>query len=233
MNQVSAIIPAAGIGSRFGEPKQFKILAGHTLFFHSLKIFLYSNFIKEIILVVPQHYTEIIYNDLKSISYKKRVKIISGGDHRQDSVKKGLNVSSESTNLVCIHDAARPFVTENMIERSILACKKYDGSVVALPSVDTVKLSDNGQIKETLDRKRVWLAQTPQSFIKDKLIAAFEHADKNNIIGTDESKLMEVMGFSIKLIEGDPTNFKITTREDWERANQICIRKSMKKDSEE
>ena len=137
-----------------------------------------------------------------------------------------MSASSSSANLICIHDAVRPFVTENMIANSIFACENYDGAVVALPSRDTVKLSNNGLVKETLDRRFIWLAQTPQTFNKDKLVVAFDNADQNDIIATDEAALMEAMGFSIALVEVHPTNFKITTQDDWERAEQLLHRKT-------
>ena len=115
-----------------------------------------------------------------------------------------------------------------MIANSISACENHDGAVVALPSRDTVKLSENNQIKETLDRRLVWLAQTPQTFKKDKLMAAFDNADRNNITATDEAALMEAMGFSVALVEGHPNNFKITTQDDWGRAEQLFLRKTQR-----
>ena len=226
MNQVSVIIPAAGVGSRFGEEKQFKLLGGRPLLFYSLQPFLESSIIQEIIVVVPGNQITSIHRDLMSMSVGKPIKVIAGGERRQDSVENGVSVSSSSANLICIHDAARPFVTENMIANSISACENYDGAVVALPSRDTVKLSNNGLVKETLDRKFIWLAQTPQTFNKDKLVVAFDNADQNDIIATDEAALMEAMGFSIALVEGHPTNFKITTQDDWERAEQHLLRKN-------
>jgi len=226
MNQVSVIIPAAGAGSRFGEEKQFKLLGGRPLLFYSLQPFLESNIIQEVIVVVPGNQTTSIQRDLMSMSAGKPIKVISGGVRRQDSVENGLSASSSSANLICIHDAVRPFVTENMIANSISACENYDGAVVALPSRDTVKLSNNGLVKETLDRRFIWLAQTPQTFNKDKLVVAFDNADQNDIIATDEAALMEAMGFSIALVEGHPTNFKITTQDDWERAEQHLLRKT-------
>ena len=125
-------------------------------------------------MVVPENQTAYIQRGLISMSAGKPVKVIAGGVRRQDSVKNGVSASAASATLVCIHDAARPFVTENMIANSISACENYDGAVVALPSRDTIKLSENDQIKETLDRRLVWLAQTPQTFKKDKLMAALE-----------------------------------------------------------
>ena len=226
MNQVSVIIPAAGVGSRFGEEKQFKLLGGRPLLFYSLQPFLESSIIQEIIVVVPGNQITSIHRDLMSMSVGKPIKVISGGVRRQDSVENGVSASSSSANLICIHDAVRPFVTENMIANSISACENYDGAVVALPSRDTVKLSENDQIKETLDRSLIWLAQTPQTFKKDKLMAAFDNADRNNITATDEAALMEAMGFSIALVEGHPNNFKITTQDDWERAVQLFLRKT-------
>ena len=226
MNQVSVIIPAAGVGSRFGEEKQFKLLGGRPLLFYCLQPFLESNIIHEVIVAVPENQTTSIHRDLISMSPGKPITVIAGGVRRQDSVENGVSVSSSSANLICIHDAARPFVTENMIANSISACENYDGAVVALPSRDTVKLSNNGIVKETLDRRFIWLAQTPQTFNKDKLVAALDNADQNDIIATDEAVLMEAMGFSIALIEGHPTNFKITTRDDWERAEQYLLRKT-------
>ena len=226
MNQVSAIIPAAGAGTRFGEVKQFKLLAGRPLLFHSLKPFLASSIIQEVIVVVPENQTASIQRDLISMSAGKPVKVIAGEVRRQDSVKNGVSASAASATLVCIHDAVRPFVTKNIIANSISVCENHDGAVVALPSRDTVKLSENDQIKETLDRSLIWLAQTPQPFKKDKLMAAFDNADRNNITATDEAALMEAMGFSIALVEGHPNNFKITTQDDWERAVQLFLRKT-------
>ena len=97
-------------------------------------------------------------------------------------------------------------------------CEFFDGVVVGTPIKDTVKISGNGMVKETLEREKIWLAQTPQCFHKNKLIQAFDNAETENLTGTDESALMEAMGFSIKLVDGDTSNFKITTKNDWIRA---------------
>ena len=226
MKKISAIIPAAGIGSRFGEAKQFKLLDGIPLLFHSLKIFLSSNIIKEIVLVISEDQIEFIRYNLNSIDSTKPIIVVSGGPRRQDSVKNGLNATFSSASLICIHDAARPFVTENLIEKSIFASRNCDGAVLALPIRDTVKLEENNLVKKTLDRSLIWLTQTPQTFKKDKLTLAFDNAEKNNITGTDESVLMEEMGFPIALVQGNSNNFKITTKNDWERAEHYCIYRS-------
>ena len=222
--KVSAIIPAAGSGERFGEEKQFKLLSGRPLFFHTLKLFLQSDYIDEIIVAVPSANVDSTHRDVLSMSAGKPVKVVAGGTRRQDSVKNGIDVSDLDSTLVCIHDAARPFVTEDLIQRSISACEFADGAVVGIPSKDTVKFSENGLVKETLDREKIWLAQTPQCFHKNKLLQALYYAETENLTGTDESALMEAMGFSIKLVEGDSNNFKITTKDDWIRAEIVAVR---------
>jgi 2-C-methyl-D-erythritol 4-phosphate cytidylyltransferase len=222
--KVSAIIPAAGSGERFGEEKQFKLLSGRPLFFHTLKLFLQSDYIDEIIVAVPSANVDSTHRDVLSMSAGKPVKVVAGGTRRQDSVKNGIDVSDSHSTLVCIHDAARPFVTEDLIQRSISACEFADGAVVGIPSKDTVKFSENGLVKETLDREKIWLAQTPQCFHKNKLLQALYYAETENLTGTDESALMEAMGFSIKLVEGDSNNFKITTKDDWIRAEIVAVR---------
>ena len=224
--KVSAIIPAAGSGERFGEEKQFKLLSGRPLFFHTLKLFLQSDYIDEIIVAVPSANVDSTHRDVLSMSAGKPVKVVSGGTRRQDSVKNGIDVSDSDSTLVCIHDAARPFVTEDLIQRSISACEFADGAVVGIPSKDTVKFSENGLVKETLDREKIWLAQTPQCFHKNKLLQALYYAETENLTGTDESALMEAMGFSIKLVEGDSNNFKITTKDDWIRAEIVSVRQA-------
>ena len=224
--KVSAIIPAAGSGERFGEEKQFKLLSGRPLFFHTLKLFLQSDYIDEIIVAVPSANVDSTHRDVLSMSAGKPVKVVAGGTRRQDSVKNGIDVSDSDSTLVCIHDAARPFVTEDLIQRSISACEFADGAIVGIPSKDTVKFSENGLVKETLDREKIWLAQTPQCFHKNKLLQALDHAETENLTGTDESALMEAMGFSIKLVEGESSNFKITTKDDWIRAEIVAIRQA-------
>ena len=224
--KVSAIIPAAGSGERFGEEKQFKLFSGRPLFYHTLKLFLQSNYIDEIIVAVPSANVDSTHRDVLSMSAGKPVKVVAGGTRRQDSVKNGIDVSDSHSTLVCIHDAARPFVTEDLIQRSISACEFADGAIVGIPSKDTVKFSENGLVKETLDREKIWLAQTPQCFHKNKLLQALYYAETENLTGTDESALMEAMGFSIKLVEGDSNNFKITTKDDWIRADIVAVRQA-------
>ena len=215
--KVSAIIPAAGLGSRFGEAKQFKLLAGSPLFIHSIKVFLNSPKVHQLVVVVPKGKKNTIFKSIMAMSSNKKITITDGGPRRQDSVKNGVLASDSNSDLICIHDAARPFITQELIEKSIVSCKSADGAVIAIPSVDTIKYSENNIIMKTIDRNKVWLAQTPQVFWKEKLLKAYDAMDESTSI-TDESTLMEKMGYRICLVPGDIENNKITTIKDWKYA---------------
>ena len=218
---VSAIIMAAGSGSRFGGKKQFKLLKGISLYFYSLNKFLLCKDVNEIILVVPESKLAQIKKEIANIKKTKKILVISGGHRRQDSVKNGLLSVSNKSKLVCIHDGARPFVSEKLIKQSIIACSKNDGAIVANPNFDTLKTCKRGYVKQTIGRNNVWMAQTPQVFWKIKLLDAISIFEKKDMKVTDESSMMESLGYKISVVRGDHNNFKITCREDWERAVSI------------
>ena len=221
MNKVSAIILAAGSGSRFGEIKQFKELNGKPIWVYSINTFILSECVDELILVIPNYSLETLKKSQIFISLNKKdnIKLVSGGESRKDSVINGLKSVKEENDIVCIHDAARPFIKASYIKHSVEACSEFDGAIIAIPSVDTVKKVDKQIIKNTIDRESLWMAQTPQTFKKDKLLYAIKNSSHLNI--TDESMLMEEANFKIKLIEGDQSNFKITNAIDWELAKVI------------
>ena len=123
--------------------------------------------------------------------------------------------------MVRIHDGARPFVSEKLIKKSIISCSKNDGAIVANPNFDTLKTCERGYVKKTIDRNNVWMAQTPQVFWKTKLLHAITISEKKNLEVTDESLMMESLGYKVSVVRGDYNNFKITSREDWERAANI------------
>ena len=218
MDKVSAIILAAGSGSRFGEKKQFKKLNGKPIWVYSLNTFIRSECVDDLILVIPNESLETFKQSqvFKSLNKKNNIKLVPGGESRKDSVFNGLKVVKKAIDIVCIHDAARPFIKASYIKHSVEACSEFDGAIIAIPSVDTVKKVDKQIIKNTIDRESLWMAQTPQTFKKDKLLYAIKNSSHLNI--TDESMLMEEANFKIKLIEGDQSNFKITNEIDWELA---------------
>lgn len=224
--KTGAVIVAAGSGLRFGEKKQFKKLDSKPLYLYSLKCFIDCDLIDEIVLVVPKGLKKTITFEVRKLDRIPKIKIVAGGKLRQDSVLAGIEGLSASCEIICVHDAARPFVSADLINRTINACEHNDGAVAAMPSQDTVKEVNrsNNRIKKTLLRENIWLAQTPQAFQRKQLIKALLHASENKIQVTDESTLLESLNYSIVVVEGDTKNFKITTQDDWTLAELILER---------
>ena len=213
----SAIITAAGSGRRFGEAKQFKKLHGKPLYQYSLDTFIKSRLFDEIILVIPNSIQEKAQKEIKR-KYSSQVSLVIGGPDRQDSVKNAIQNSNPNIDLVVIHDAARPFITTTLIEKCISACETSDGAIIAMQPHDTIKFSKDNIVEKTIDRSNIWMAQTPQAFNKRKILEAYSSSDFNDLIVTDESSLMEKLGYKIMIVPGTGKNFKITTFDDWERA---------------
>ena len=220
---IGAVIVAAGSGLRFGEKKQIKKLGAKPLYLYSLQSFVDCDLIDEIVLAVPKDLQKVITSEVAQLN--SRITVVEGGKLRQDSVLAGLNKLSNKCEIVCVHDAARPFVTNDLIERTIVACEKNDGAVAAMPSHDTVKeVVVNNSIKRTIPRETIWLAQTPQTFHVKQLKKVLSHASKNKIQVSDESTLLESLNHSIVVVEGNVNNFKITTQNDWRLAELILER---------
>jgi len=207
--KIVSILLAGGKGKRFGEKKQFIKINNEPLFQYSLNTVNKLDFINEIILVLPEEDIDRV----KIFSFKP-VKKVVGGKERQQSVYNALK-EIDNADIVIIHDTARPFATEKMFQDGIENIKKgYDGSITAIPARDTIKEFEGGIIKKTLDRNKLLIVQTPQTFIFEKLLNAHEEAMKRNIVGTDDSYLMEIAGYKITYNQGSPLNIKITTKED-------------------
>ncbi len=219
--KITVVIPAAGSGKRFGENKQLKILGDRPLVFHTLKPFIDSELINEIVVVAPKNDVQQLSRELKSMISVKSVMVVAGGNTRQKSVFNGLKAASDSSELICVHDAVRPFVTKELIEKAVNACSEHDGVIVAQSSTDTIKKVMDDQIMETLPRETIWRAQTPQVFSKSALQEALKLAEDENIQGTDEASLLERIGYQVGFVEGSSLNIKITTEEDWVFAEAI------------
>ena len=215
--KVGAVVPSAGQGVRFGKKKQFKLLGRQTLLFHTLTSFLECDDIAEIVVVVPEVDLETRSRDLDSFTSIKPVKTVAGGAQRQDSVLKGCMALSENVEIIAVHDAARPFVTPELISATIAGCNEADGCIAAIPSKDTIKQVSENNIQSTIDRNSIWLAQTPQTFHKDILINALQQ----DMIATDEASMVEAAGGKVLVTEGFAGNFKITNSEDWQLAENI------------
>ncbi len=217
--QAGAVITAAGSGARFGEKKQFKLLSHRHLFLHTLTPFLDCTDIHEVVLVVPAEDLDNITREQASFTVAKPVKIVAGAQHRQDSVLNGCRALSADLAIIVVHDAARPFVTPELIKATIDGCIDADGCIAAFPVKDTVKQVFAGYIQQTIDRNTIWLAQTPQTFHREMLMKAL----RQNTGATDEASLVEALGGYIRVVAGPFSNFKITTKEDWKLAEKMII----------
>ena len=215
----TAIVLAAGQGKRMHSKiqKQFLEIGGKPILYYSMECFQKSPLIQDIILVTGEDMISYCQSEIvEKYGFTKVCKVTAGGKERYDSVYAGL-LCCQDTDYVYIHDGARPFVTEEMIQRGYEAVKRTNACVMGMPSKDTVKLADpSGYIKETPDRKIVWNIQTPQIFSYELIRSAYEsirQKDMSNV--TDDAMVVEQeTGTKILLVEGSYQNIKITTPED-------------------
>ncbi len=215
--KIVAILLAAGEGKRFGEKKQFIKLKGEPLFQYSLNTINKIDEITDIFLVLPEEDIDRV----KVFSFKN-VNKVAGGKERQESVYNALK-QIENADIVIVHDAARPFATENMFIEGIKNVQKgYDGSITAIPAKDTIKKVKNDTVVETLNRNELYIVQTPQTFKFDILKIAHEKARQDNFLGTDDAALVERIGGRITVNKGSSLNFKITIKEDLILANCLA-----------
>ena len=215
----TAIVLAAGQGKRMHSKiqKQFLEIQGYPVLYYSLHCFQESSMIQDIILVTSEDVISYCKEQIvDKYAFSKVTRIIPGGKERYDSVYAGL-LCCQDTDYVYIHDGARPFLTEEMVQRGYEAVKRTNACVMGMPSKDTVKLADpSGYIKETPNRKIVWNIQTPQIFSYDLIRGAYESIRKKDMTGvTDDAMVVEQeTGTKILLVEGSYRNIKITTPED-------------------
>lgn len=219
----TAIIVAAGSGTRFGgeKPKQFLELEGKPLIFHTIEKFESCALIDEIVLVIASDQL-LNYRELAvKFTPRKVSKIVFGGKTRAESVSKGFAViDSQRTEIVAVHDGARPFVTVEEIAETIEKAQQTGAACLMAPVIDTIKEIADGKILQTIDRTRLRRALTPQAFHYDILRNALLISDLSDAV-TDECYLIEKLGFKISVVEGNPRNIKITTREDIAVAENI------------
>jgi 2-C-methyl-D-erythritol 4-phosphate cytidylyltransferase / 2-C-methyl-D-erythritol 2,4-cyclodiphosphate synthase len=224
---VAVIIAAGGRGTRFGGalPKQWLTLAGRTMLEHSVAAFERHRDVREIIIVVPPDALSAdAPTPLPATSDSKTMRYVAGGARRQDSVANGFAAISAEAEIVLVHDAARPLVSEAVISRTIAGAAESGAAIAAVPVHDTVKQAqpdDAGVpfIARTLPRETLHLAQTPQGFRRDVLAAAIASSGDADV--TDEAGWAERAGYPVRLVLGDPDNLKITTERDLTRAEAV------------
>ena len=216
--KVTAIIPAAGKGKRMlhSVPKHFIRLEDKPVLAYTLDVFERCPDVNQVLVVSRSGEENYCLKEVvEKYGYKKVLKIVIGGDRRQDSVYNGIKELDEDTDIVLVHDGVRPFVSQNTLSEAIKLAIFADGVVTAVPVKDTIKyVGDDGIIRATPDRSSLWHAQTPQVFKRRILEEAYVRAYNDKYTGTDDSALVERLGYKVKIVEGTADNIKITTKED-------------------
>ncbi|MGA2356049.1 MAG: 2-C-methyl-D-erythritol 4-phosphate cytidylyltransferase [Terriglobales bacterium] len=239
--KVFVIVPAAGLGTRMAPPsaaksqertrkkapsKQFKEIDGVPILVHTLRKFASVPAVYEIIVALRKDEIAGFRNQVESEFpeiLNKRLQMVEGGEHRQDSVAAALaKTAADAEDIVLVHDAVRPFVTPEIIDNVIEAAQKHGAAIAGWPAVDTVKqverTADGALIKATIPRASIVLAQTPQGFRYSILKKAFDGALADGFLGTDEASLIERAGLPVMVVMGSARNIKITTPADMELA---------------
>lgn len=220
--KVSVILPAAGFGTRMstgGEPpagrKQFVVLQGSPVLLHTIRRFAAAPSVDEIVVALRPDDIEWFEAAVAGEPLRKPVRFVAGGDSRQESVANALATLAADTDLVAAHDAVRPFTTVEMIEAVIAAAAAHDAAILGVVPVDTVKQVHLNEIRGTIPREHIILAQTPQVFQAALLREAFAKAASEGFIGTDEASLVERLErVAVKVVPGSERNIKITRASD-------------------
>lgn len=223
----SAIILGAGRGSRMKVPinKQYMKIKGKEIIRWSIEAFLNSKKTDEIIIVVANGEEDEIKR-LLTREEEKFIKIVVGGQRRQDSVYKGLLAMDDSEGSVLIHDGARPLISSETIDLVWDFLKEKSAAIVGVPVKDTIKIvSEKKEVIDTPNREFLWSVQTPQGFDKELIIRAHKNAQVNKIEVTDDSMMVELLGEKVSMIMGSYENIKITTQEDLDIAESILNRR--------
>jgi 2-C-methyl-D-erythritol 4-phosphate cytidylyltransferase/2-C-methyl-D-erythritol 2,4-cyclodiphosphate synthase len=224
---VGVVIPAGGIGSRFGHtrPKQFLELAGVPILVRTCRAFLQIHEIRWVAVAVPADHFQASIDLLRvhlAMEEFARLRFAVGGVTRQDSVQAGLDMLAPEVELVLVHDAARPLIDRATILRCIEGACTSGAVIAAVPVKDTLKkVTQSGRVENTVDRSALWQAQTPQAALRPLLERALVEARRNHFIGTDEAAVLEAAGIEVRVVEGSERNLKITRPEDLQVASAL------------
>jgi len=223
--QVFVILPAAGLGTRMAgaQPKQFLALNGLPILIHSLRAFAAVERVTGIYVAVRKPEIERVEAQIAEYGFADRVRIVEGGDNRQESVSNALaQLPANADDIVLVHDAVRPLIDAATIDRTIDAVIEFGAAIVGLPAVDTIKqverTAHGALVTSTIPREFVVLAQTPQGFRFGLLQRAFAEATADGFVGTDEASVVERAGLPVAVVHGSQVNLKITQPGDLELA---------------
>ena len=220
---VCGVVVAGGAGERLGlgVPKLEAPLCGLPLVYYALRAFENCQSVREVVLVVPEERIPVwTIERLRSLQITKVNAVVKGGASRQESVHNALRAISECE-IVSIHDGARPCVTPQLIEKTLYFPPGVSGTILGLRVTDTVKEVSDGKVVSTLEREKLVLVQTPQSFLFQEILKAHEEARRDGFTGTDDASLVERRGGVVIVREGSRTNIKVTYPEDLKEAERI------------
>ena len=230
----SAIIVAAGSGLRLGSsvPKAFVKIGGRTMLSYSLAAVGQVSSIRELVIAVPEGFENAARAEAAAAGLGVPVKITPGGIERQDSVRLALGLTSSVSELVVVHDAARPLAAPAIFEACIDRAARAGGAIAAIPVADTLKrvADPDCAIAATVARAGLWQAQTPQAFRRELLVAAHRRAVSEGIVATDDAELVERTGVRVEVVEGSTANIKITTPSDLAIVEAIIAARMARRD---
>jgi len=231
--QVFVILPAAGLGTRMAgpQPKQFLILDGIPILIHSLRAFAAVERVTAIYVAVRKTEMERVQAQIAEYGFAGKVRVVEGGDNRQESVSHALAaLQAQPDDVVLVHDAVRPLIDAATIERTIDAVLEHGAAIVGLPAVDTIKqverTAHGALITSTIPREFIVQAQTPQGFRVGLLRKAFDEAMADGFVGTDEASLLERIDYPVAVVHGSAVNLKITQPGDLELAEFYLRRRA-------
>lgn len=216
--KIFAIIPAGGKGTRINSeiPKQYLRFHNKELIAYTIEIFQKNDLIDEIIIAAQKDYFNILYSIKEKYLFTKISQIVEGGSERQFSVFNALkSIKADDNDIILVHDAVRPLLSQEILEKSIQSAVEFGSSVVAIKAKDTL-IKGNDLIEDYIDREKIYYVQTPQAFRYKIIYNAMKKAEEDNFLATDESMIVKHAGNSIKIVEGSSFNFKITTDDDIE-----------------
>ena len=222
--KAAVILPAAGLGTRMGRSvperagtsrKQFMLLDGAPILLHTIRKFLSCDSVSEIVLALRKDDLAWVEGLLKEERPARPVRMVEGGDTRQQSVENALAAIGAGVELVAVHDAVRPFIEPSTIERVIREAAESGAAIVGIVPVDTVKQVDKGTVVgKTLDRAKLWTVQTPQTFRVELIRQAYAKLAETKAVVTDDAAALELIGEPVRLVEWGPLNLKVTVAED-------------------
>ncbi|HEV2260845.1 MAG TPA: 2-C-methyl-D-erythritol 4-phosphate cytidylyltransferase [Candidatus Rubrimentiphilum sp.] len=223
----TAIVVAAGRGTRFGRPKQLLEIAGTPMLAWSVRTFATMSEVDQIVVVSESEWLPEIAIVAGTAGEGKCAAVVPGGTTRQASVYEGLKAVPHGCDAVFIHDGARPLVNPDNVRNAMEVIGEGYGALLAIPVVDTVKVVEphSRVVKETSPRELLWAAQTPQFATLDDMRLAHETAHRDHFAATDDAMLLERIGLTVQIVPGSPDNFKVTLPEDLARAEDILRRR--------